>query len=66
MRDWQPIDSAPQDGTKVELHNADNGLSDTGYWHDYHGQAMTGITGEWDQALGNGDMTHWRDLGPNV
>ena len=66
MDDWQPIATAPKDGTKVELMNEASGLRDAGYWHDYRGQSMSGIAGEWDQDLGNGDMTHWRAVGPNA
>ena len=60
---WQPIETAPKDGSTVDLMNEINGLHDTGYWCDYtqHG-SMNGISGEWDQERGNGDMTHWRPL----
>lgn len=64
LPDWQPIETAPKDGTEVELMNEHNGLTDTGYWCDYTKRewSLTGIEGEWSQELGNGDMTHWRPI----
>ena len=60
---WQPIDTAPKDGTIVLLKNMNNGLEDTGCWCDYTKlPVITGIEGEWCQDLGNGDMTHWMPL----
>lgn len=56
---YLPISTAPKDGTFLRLFNVDNGLSDVGRWCDYRGRAGFTTEGEWDQELGNGDMTHW-------
>jgi hypothetical protein len=64
--EWQPIETAPKDATKIAFKNTKNGLYDKGYWCDYRGHAMTGIAGEWNTVYGNGDMTHWRNLVDNV
>ena len=63
---WKDIETAPKDGTRVRLMNAETGLEDVGYWADYttRGFSLTGLSGEWDQELGNGDMTHWCELEP--
>lgn len=64
---WLPINTAPKDGTKVELKNVNNGLRDVGCWCDYLGRgAVSGSEGEWSQELGNGDMTHWRPKMPVI
>ena len=62
--EWHPIESAPLDGTRVRLKNASTGLEDVGQWDDYssRGVSVSGIIGEWNQDLGNGDMTHWAHL----
>lgn len=65
---WMPIETAPKDGTQVELLNENSGLTDMGFWCDYTKrgyQSLSGLSGEWDQEFGNGDMTHWRAV-PNV
>ena len=59
MADWQPIATAPKDGTRVDLMNAENGYTDFGFWFDYRGNIQS-PEGEWSTDLGNGDMTHWR------
>jgi hypothetical protein len=62
---WQPIETAPKDGTVIELMNEHNGLTDIGHWCDYSTRgypSLSGLDGEWDQERGNGDMTHWRPL----
>lgn len=68
MNGWEPIETAPKDGTVVELMNDQNGLTDRGHWCDYikRGWSLTGIPGEWDQERGNGDMTHWRTADPTT
>jgi hypothetical protein len=62
---WQPIETAPKDGTVIELMNEHNGLTDIGHWCDYSTRgypSLSELDGEWDQEQGNGDMTHWRPL----
>jgi len=64
---WLPIDTAPKDGTTVELKNVNNGLRDVGCWCDYRERgSLSGLEGEWNQELGNGDMTHWRSKMPEM
>ena len=67
--DWQPIETAPKDGSRILFRNVENGLYDVGHWADYSHYTddmkahwptwMEGETGEWCTDLGNGDMTHW-------
>lgn len=67
MLPWQPIETAPKDGTRIDLMNEHNGLEDTGCWCDYatRGWFTPGdLEGEWSTDLGNGDMTHWRPILP--
>jgi hypothetical protein len=56
--EWQDIETAPKDGTRIEFKNIDNCLHDFGYWSAYDDG------GEWSTELGNGDMTHWRAMLP--
>lgn len=59
--DWQSIETAPKDGTRVHLKNRFSGLEDFGYWDSYAERgSLTGLLGEWDQEQGNGEMTHWK------
>lgn len=62
---WQDLTTAPKDGTRVELMNAENGLKDIGEWCDYTKRGWLGpdgLEGEWNTENGNGDMTHWRPI----
>lgn len=67
---WQPIETAPKDGSSLQFKNVDNGLTDAGHWDDYShrpdalkahwDEQMRKEEGEWSTEFGNGDMTHWR------
>lgn len=66
------FDTAPKDGTRIQMKNAENGLFDVGAWcswadmPDWQRQMIPDFArdwdGEWETDLGNGDMTHWRPL----
>lgn len=72
MSNWQPIETAPRDGTRVALKNVDNGLFDIGHWEDWADMPSwqremlpdfaKDWPGEWCTDLGNGDMTHWSHI----
>lgn len=49
---WQPIATAPKDGTLLRMFNKHNELCDTGRWSG----------GEWTTLHGNGEMTHWKPV----
>jgi hypothetical protein len=34
MTDWQPIETAPKDGTMVLLYKQSSGTKGSGYWDD--------------------------------
>lgn len=69
---WQPIETAPKDGTRVEFQNTENGRRDVGYWESWsHKNAdfrdllpdfAKDWDGEWCTDFGEGDMTHWRPI----
>lgn len=54
---WHPIETAPRDGTMVELLG-ENGNLDTGKWHEWG----DGTPGEFSTENGEGPHTHWRPL----
>ena len=56
--DWQPIETAPKDGTRVRLLCP--GGEDAGFYDDYTRLLeWDGIDGEWCTDLGNGEPSHW-------
>lgn len=64
--EWQPIETATKDGTRVDLMNQKSGATDVGFWYQYMDQSMGEDAGGWEQDHGNGDMTHWRSLPDNA
>ena len=70
--EWQPIDTAPHDGTVIELLG-ENGKLDIGEWcewSEHFDKAANGIaedvTGEFSTEYGEGPHTHWRPLTHNA
>jgi hypothetical protein len=71
--EWQPLETIPKDGTRVELLSA-NGETDFGNWYDFNepgwakGNAwwtpsIPGVfTGDLNTDNGLGDYTHWKSL----
>jgi len=69
---WQPIETAPRDGTMIELLG-ENGKFDIGEWYEWSehfDKAANGIgddvTGEFSTEYGEGPHTHWRPLRHNA
>jgi len=67
---WLPIETAPHDGTVIELLGK-NGKLDIGSWHEWSehfDKAANGITdsasGEFSTEYGEGPHTHWRPIAP--
>lgn len=65
---WEPIETAPLDGTRVELLS-ENGKLDLGEWAEFSehfDKAANGIandvSGEFSTDRGEGPHTHWRPL----
>lgn len=72
VRGWLPIDTAPHDGTVIELLGA-NGKLDIGEWYEWSehfDKSANGIaedvTGEFSTEYGEGPHTHWRPITPNA
>jgi hypothetical protein len=70
--EWQPIETAPKDGTVIELLGS-NGKLDVGYWYEWSehfDKAANDIaedeTGEFSTEYGEGPHTNWRPKAPNV
>lgn len=66
--EWLPIETAPHDGTVVELLG-ENGRLDIGAWSEFSeffDRKAFGIaddvTGEFATEYGEGPHTHWRPL----
>lgn len=59
MSEWQPIETAPQDGTEVLLHCAEGDIN-VAYW-DGTWWADT-IEGGDVTRRGSGEPTHWMPL----
>ena len=69
--EWQPIETAPKDGTSVLVFN---GLDvSVGYWfiweHFFTGDRLSGFVKNWNNEFGCpdsfvGDATHWMPLPP--
>ena len=58
---WQPIETAPKDGTVVKLL-CENDLEDLGRYCDYTEMKGMTLDGEWSTLFGNGEPTHWQPL----
>ena len=73
--EWQPIETAPKDGRRVELLG-ENGKPDAGSWYEYgeHVDAEyrkannipEDETGEFSTDNGEGPHTHWRLMPSNA
>jgi len=72
MDEWQPLETIPRDGQKVQLLSPTEGI-DIGYWYTFHDDfdpadiSWTPEVGDdWTGGLstrkGSGDYTHWRPI----
>lgn len=68
MSDWRPIETAPRDGTRIQLLGQ-NGNLDIGEWYEFHRDFdrgangfAEGTTGEFSSDFGEGPHTHWMPL----
>lgn len=55
MNEWQPIDTAPKDGTPILLWDAESKSVNVGYWLDRYTQPF--------HALVRGEDANWCDDG---
>lgn len=58
---WMPIETAPRDGTEIDLHDGQYRVTDC-RWYQY-GWAARGDRG-WEALEGILEPTHWRPLPP--
>lgn len=61
--EWQPIETAPKDGTRILMYGIPGFEILIGFWNDYH------IPEHWcysEESLykNNGNPTHWMPLPP--
>ena len=56
---WQPIESAPKDGTKIVIYDGD--VPAVGFWHKPSGKFVV----DWDHAVYDG-ATLWLPLPDGV
>lgn len=62
---WQPIESAPRDGTSVLLFYTDWGTRNTEPspgGHVYVGRFADGYWGDGDKGFAGKELTHWMPL----
>jgi hypothetical protein len=62
MSEWQPIETAPKDGTYIVLrlfHRLEGAA--IGRWFDF-GQVIHGVTGYWTANATQVEPTHWMPL----
>jgi hypothetical protein len=59
---WNPIETAPKDGTKIILWSADG--ASTGWWENFEDDwvSATGACGWENYAQYLRDVTHWMPL----
>ncbi len=70
--EWKPIDTAPHDGTVIQLLGQ-NGRRDVGEWYEFYcgfDRAANGFndgeTGDFSSEFGEGPFTHWMPLTPET
>jgi hypothetical protein len=62
VSEWQPIETAPKDGTHVVLLVPGcRSVAVVGHWFDF-GQVVHGVTGFWEASATQIAPTHWMPL----
>ena len=64
---WMPIESAPRDGTRVDLWAEGYGRKPDMYWRLVERHKTEGWTDDWygrGALFGEGQFTHWQPLPP--
>lgn len=63
MNEWQPIETAPKDGTEILLHYRQwcgtTGLVVSGHWESQEGREFEAT---WAHSLGWGDADRWQPV----
>jgi hypothetical protein len=73
---WEPIETAPKDGTAVDFYHQESGRWPNCYWgmpphscgeagqycdnDDWHGQQPRWVDGTFGEFIGEDGFTHWR------